>query len=325
MGLRRYGTFTGGIDLPEEKHATLDSPIRPCRRPAVLRVPLGSCGRPAQPLVVPGQYVSAGERIAVAASYDSVDVFAPLPGRVVGVVQTCTVTPGGFAPCPAVELADLGDPPDLREPAPVFDWRSADAGTLVQRIAEGGLTVHRRPCESLARWLQRAGRNSCHLLVANVMEDQPYVTADHRLLAEHGTAVVRGLAILAQAAEIGQVVIVVDHRRTNDYRELVGPARMYAISRIALSHKYPGGADPMLAKVLTRREMPPGADPMDLGVAVIDAATCFAAYRWVAGGVPATARVVTASGGRAPAPGNYWAPFGTACADLVGLGESISP
>ena len=67
MLFRRYGTFTGGIDLPDEKQATLDKPIQACRRPQRLRVSLAPCGgRPAEAVVRVGQRVRAGDLLPVA-------------------------------------------------------------------------------------------------------------------------------------------------------------------------------------------------------------------------------------------------------------------
>ena len=57
---------------------------------------------------------------------------------------------------------------------------------------------------------------------------------------------------------------------------------------------------------------------MDVGVAVIDAATCFAVYRWVVCGEPQTHRVVTVSGEHAARRGNFYLPMGTDCLGLLG-------
>jgi electron transport complex protein RnfC len=149
------------------------------------------------------------------------------------------------------------------------------------------------------------------------MENQPCVTADHRLLADRGPEVVGGLAILARAMEARQVVLAVDWRRTGDYQRIVGLARDCQISLVALPHKYPTGADPILVKVLTRRARPPGGSVTDVGVAVTDAATCQAVWRWVACGSPQVGRAVTVAGRWAPQQCNFWVPFGMPCLDLV--------
>jgi len=318
MLFRRYGTFTGGIDLPDEKHATLNARIAPAPTPERLRVPLAPCGgRGAKPRVTVGDRVEAGSRIATAAGPDGLDILAPLSGKVAAVTTVDVARGGGFAPSPAVVLTELSDPQIPHPGEETFDWRDADAEELRSRIADGNLITHRRRPEPLTRWINRARSARCDTLIANVIERQPYVTAGHRLLAERGPEVTAGLAMLARAIEASEVLLAVDQRRTSDYRDVPAPAREHGISRVALPHKYPIGADNVLVKVLTRREVPPGGDTTDMGAAVIDAATCFAVRQWVACGVVATGRVVTVAGERASRPGNYYVAFGTVCEELA--------
>jgi len=321
MIFRRYGQFAGGIDLPDEKDATLESPIVPWRRTERLCVPLGrSASAWAQPLVEPGQRVSAGEKIAAADS-GGVDVFSPLAGTVAALTNASVVTGEGLTSVPALELTDLSVPSGIVPLSLTFDWRSVSPQTLRGRIGGGGLTGPGSSPLPLESWVRHAFGRKCRTLVLNAMENQPYVTADHRLLVEHGAEVIRGLAMLAAALQIRSVLLAADMRRIDDYREIVGPARMYGIERIALPHKYPIGFPAMLTKVLTRREMPPGGGVMDIGVAVVDVSTCFALYRWVVCGQPQTGRVVTVAGERAPQCGNFWIPFGLSCRALVAGAE----
>ena len=322
MLFRRYGTFSGGIDLPDEKQLTRDQPIEPYRPRGAVRVPLAPCrGRPAEPIVEPGQVVSAGEKIASATA--GVDVFAPVAGTVRAFCQVRVAAEHVFSACPAVEIEPADQPflpSDARE---VFDWQAAGAAAVRERIAAGGLSTHRRPAEPLTEWIDRARSKRCLTLVANVMEGQPYVTADHRLLVEHGPQVLPGLAILGRAIEAQELILAAESRRTGDYQQLAEPGHTCHVERVALPHKYPIGADPILVKVLTRREVPPGGSPMDVGCAVVDAATCFAIYRWVVLGLPPTGRVVTVSGPRAARTGNFFVPFGVSCAELLGEAEAL--
>jgi electron transport complex protein RnfC len=102
-----------------------------------------------------------------------------------------------------------------------------------------------------------------------------------------------------------------------DYRHLPATALQYSVNRVALPHKYPIGADHILIHVLTRRVVPSGGRPVDVGVAMIDAASCFAAYRWVVCEQRLGGRVVSLAGPRAPEPGNRFVPFGADCRDLL--------
>jgi len=318
MTLGRYGTFTGGIDLPDEKRNTLDEPIRPAPPVEKLLVPLAWGGVSAEPIIAPPRRVAAGAMIA---SADDLCIYAPLDGKVTSITDAAVAGRDGFAVVGAIEISELSAPGHIPPLAPVFDWRAADNDTLLARILAGGIPMHRRGGQTVEAFITSARRAECTTLVANVMEGQPYVTADHCLLVEYGTDVIRGLAMLARAIGAGEIFLAVDQRRTEEYRQLVDPARMYNISRIALPHKYPIGAEAILTKVLTQQEVPAGGTPMDCGVAVIDVATAFAVYRWVACEAAPTARVVTVSGERAGRCGNFWVPFGTPCAPLSGAEE----
>ncbi len=322
MTFRRYGAFPGGIDLPDQKHATLDREITACLRPPRLRLPLAPCaGSPARLLVQEGAFVTAGERLAEAVDDTGVDIFAPLAGRVGKLVTVPVGSRRCFTPSPAVEILSVEAPGPIRPLNPIYEWREAAPDMLRQRLSQGGLAVTRPRPWPMAHWLAAARSGRCRILICNVVEPQPYVTADHRLLAERGADVIRGLALLAAAIEATDIVLAVDQRRTDDYRELVGPARACRIQTVALPPKYPIGTDALLTKVLARREPPLGGSTLDAGVAVTDAPTCFAAYRWVACGAPMTARVVTVAGERVVEGANVWTPFGVDCAFLAGSAE----
>jgi len=313
----RYGSFDGGIDLPDEKHATLRMPIAPCPPPERLLAPLASTASgAAEPTVRVGQSVTVGELLAASAD-GAAKVYAPLDGMVAGFTRALVAGGDGFQVTAAVELTDVSVP---RGPAPVqqqWDWRAAGAEELAERLAAGGLPRHSRGMRTVTGFVRAARRAKVRTLIANVMEGQPYVTAAHRLLAEHGTAVIRGLAILGRCMGAAKLVLAFDARRTDDYRDLIGPARTYGIENVALPHKYPIDAEAMLVKVLCRRETPIGGSSLDVGAAVVDAATCLAVYRWVACDAPPTGRVVTVSGENAGRRGNFWVPFGMNCRELA--------
>ena len=323
MLFRRFGTFTGGIDLPGDKDATLSSAIVPIAAPGRLRVPLAIADAPpARAVVEPGAYVSRGERLAAGEGDAQVDVFAPLAGKFIRLGEALLPAyPTGWRTTPTMEFTELDAPVGILPLPPHYDWQAADDVSLRQRIAEGSLTTFRPPVVPLAGWIAAAREAGVDTLIANVMENTPYATADHRLLAEQGMDVVRGLAILARAVGAERVMLAVDHRRTGAYADAVGPAKFYHVQPIALARKYPIGADAILAKVLTRREVPLGGGCEDVAVAVTDAATCWATCRWVACGERPTARVVAIAGPRVSRGGNYLIPFGAEIGELLAWAE----
>ena len=321
MAFRKYGTFTGGIELPDEKARTLNRLITACDRPDRLLVPLAPCGgMPAEPIVEPGQRVGAGRVIARGADRRGLDVFAPLTGKIGKRRRVYLALGDQMVETPAIEIVAPAEPRLPAEMKETFAWKSQSPRELRTRIAQSELPTFRRRPVPLVDWTRRAHTRGCRTLVANVMENAPYVTADHRLLVEHGREVLIGMVILARAIQAPELILAVDRRRTDQYRALAETASEYDIARVALPHKYPTGADPMLVKILTRKEVPIGKGPTDIGVAVIDAATCLAVYHAVACGRPATGRVVTVSGPLAAQPRNCWVPFGTDCNWLANPG-----
>jgi electron transport complex protein RnfC len=328
--------FVGGIDLPDEKRPTLARAVEVAARPRRLLVPLAPCGGvPAEPAVRPGQEVHPGQRIGVAGGGGGVDVFAPLGGRVRGVCTVAVARWGGFAESPAIDLGDLSEPgaifPPRRGESPDeaagrdFDWQSAGDEELLARLGEGQLTTHRFQPQPLSEFLARARAGKCRWTILNALDHEPYVSSDHRLLAEFGPEVMEGLAIIARLVGSPDVIVAADHRRTSHYQSCNAPAERLGIARISLPHKYPMGADSILTKVLTRREAPPGRSPLSVGTAMLDAPTCLAVHQWMVRSRRMLGRVVTVAGPHTARPGNFWTPFGTPCADLASLTAGVKP
>ena len=321
--IRRFGTFTGGIDLPDDKGPALNAPIGAWGEISHISLPLGrTAARAASPIVEKNRKVAAGELLATGHN-ETPDIFAPADAIVSGFSTVEVAGRHATHKSPAIDL-EVTSPVELPATDPVEPhWSGLDEAGLWDRLTEGQIPVHRGGAVSLAAWVLRARSKSCGLLVANAMEQQPLVTANHRLLAEYGREVTEGLAILARATGITNAALVVPRRRTDAYRGLADPAREYKITQVALSHKYPTEADTILVKVLTRRNVPPGRTPMDAGVAVIDPATCFAVYRWIACAQRLAGRIVTVSGAAKHEGGNYFLPFGAYCLDIINSEDRI--
>lgn len=313
----RYGTFVGGIDLPDEKHDTLARPVRPAFVPQRLHVPLAYWAGPEATCVVErGRYVSAGDLLAGGEAPGTVDIHAPMAGLIGGLAGADVAVADGFITVGAIEMTALepGEPPP--SPAGPMDWQRASAHALCDRLADGALMTFASPVRPLAEWLGEVRAAEATLLVVNAIEDQPYVSSDHRTLVEHGEDVLFGLVILARATGASEMALVVDQRRTDDYAHVLPPAEGHGVQLIALPHKYPSGAEAILLKMLTGVEVPLGRRAVDVGAAVIDPATALAAARWVLRGERTVTRILTLAGQQVLRPANLCVPLGTLCSEL---------
>jgi len=80
---------------------------------------------------------------------------------------------------------------------------------------------------------------------------------------------------------------------------------------------YPQGAEKQLIYALTKREVPTGGLPMDIGVVVQNVGTLAAINAAVRTGRPFVDRVVTLGGSMPKGPGNYLLPIGTPLSHFV--------
>jgi electron transport complex protein RnfC len=85
----------------------------------------------------------------------------------------------------------------------------------------------------------------------------------------------------------------------------------------SLPAKYPQGAEKMLIKSITQREVPPKALPMDVKVVVQNISTSFAVFEAVRYGKPLIERVVTVTGEGITEPGNLLVKIGTLISHLI--------
>lgn len=321
MRLRRFGTFAGGIVLPEDMTAR-DLPIRPMPLPRRLPVPLDpyALGR-TRAEVSPGQAVAAGDRLGRAG--EGMPVFAPVNATVAEIAHTEITGPEGVAlQSPAVILQELRAVQCWSSLPQQYDWRAASRQDALDRLAAGGVTTCQWPLQPLATLCARANEARVDTVIASAMTGELPDLAEHRLLVEHGPEVVRGLAILGMIVAAPTLVLAVDSRLTDDYRKLQEPARSYNVQPVALEPKYPIGREVMLTKVVTRRERPIGGTTLDARVLVLNISACLAAYRWVACGEPPATRVVTIAGTGIAQPGNYLLPFGTPAAHALAEAEA---
>ncbi len=270
-------------------------------------------GAASVPCVEAGQRVLAGQVIGLADSNDdAVPVHASTSGRVTGIVQV--ETPHA-CDVPAV----LIEPDGRDEWAPPADApvEPGDLADLTERISRAGVAGVGPNAPAVADVLAAAGRHGVRHVIINAMESEPYLTAEYRILADHGRLIVRTADLLANLLGAQRLWLALD--RANRY--LLGELRrlVHGTSvRIApLRNKYPQGAVPLLVRGLLGREVPYGGSPLDVGAVVLDGCAVLAIAQAVLEGRPCVDRIVTVAGGAADRPGNYRVPIGTPVHRLI--------
>ena len=163
-------------------------------------------------------------------------------------------------------------------------------------------------------------------VIVNGCECEPYLTTDNRVMIEESDRLVTGLRIIlkvihaAHEANAARGVIAVEDNKPEAIEALrKSCANIPGIELVVVKTKYPQGAEKQLISAITKKEVPRGGLPLDVGCIVNNVDTVIAIHRAIFRGRPLMRKVVTLSGGALRAPGNYKARIGTKLSDLVEL------
>ncbi|KXX65642.1 electron transport complex subunit RsxC [Marichromatium gracile] len=321
----RRKTFDHGIYPVEHKELTADKPIRRMPFAPELVIPLEQHkGKPAIPTVRVGQEVVRGEPIAEADGHVSVPMHAPATGVIRDIALAPTAA-GPKALAIYLKVYQAASQRVLFDSAP--DLAAMSRAELVAAVQQAGLVgLGGAAFPSHVKLVPPEGRTIETVLV-NGCECEPYLTCDHRIMLEQTAALVRGIQLVLRATGAERAVIGVEDNKLDAVEHLRReiPADL-PITAEAVQSKYPQGAERMLIKSLTGREVPVGGLPADVGVAVYNVGTLAQMGDLLPKGQGLIERVVTVSGPGVERPGNFMVPVGTPLRFLleqVGLKESF--
>jgi Na+-translocating ferredoxin:NAD+ oxidoreductase subunit C len=166
------------------------------------------------------------------------------------------------------------------------------------------------------------------MMIVNGCECEPFLTCDHRLMVERAGDLVEGSRLISKMLGGPKVVFGLEINKQDAIDEISGKiATETNMEVVSLDVKYPQGSEKQLIYAVSKRMVPPGKLPFDVGVVVHNVATILAVLEAVRNGKPLTERVVTLTGPGAVGPGNYLVPIGTLISHIVestgGLQEGV--
>ncbi len=314
----RARTFPrGGVHPPGNKHLTSRSPIRNAPIPSVAVVAMSQhMGKPAECVVAAGEVVHEEQLLGRAQGMFSANVHSPVPGKVTELRQICL--PNGVrTQAVVIELEGKFDRSGRGQQR--IDWSGASAKELLETIADKGIVgLGGATFPTHVKYFIREGLK-CELFVANGVECEPLLTADHRLMLERPDEILEGIAIVRRILQPARVVIGIEENKADAIelmRQRIASAGLdYTV--VPLHVKYPQGDEKQLLKAITGREVPSGGLPIDIGAVVSNVGTLFAIQEAVAFGKPLIERTVTVAGSCIRNPGNFKVRIGTRIRDLV--------
>ena len=316
--------FFGGVHPEGRKELSASAPLTAMALPAQVAVPLRQhIGAPCKPLVAVGETVCMGQKIG-----DGEGLCVPVHAPVSGVVEAIEDRPHpGGGTCPAIIIKnDFLDTPhhSLKPHANPEQMAPAELVSILRESGLVGMGGAAFPTDIKSK----TGMGYTGVLILNACECEPYITADDALLRARSGDVLRGLALLARILNPDQTVIGIEDNKPEAAAILRETLKdIPGVELRVLPTRYPQGAEKQLIQAVTGRQVPSGGLPKDVGCAVFNVATAFAAYRAVYEGMPLIERVVTVTGEGVKEPRNLIVRVGTSFQEVIdaagGLGDDV--
>ena len=309
-------SFKHGVHPPENKDITSGIASRRFPFPAEIILPLSQhIGTPAETLVSPGDRVERGDVIAKAAGFISSAVHATAAGTVKSI--ELWPHPGG-AMVPSIRIDVDPNSTQMRRPRSVPRWQDVKEEDLSKEIARAGIVGLGGAAFPSHVKMTPPKDQPVDLLLINACECEPYLTSDHRTMLERPDDVYTGIRIALKALGITRAVIGIEANKP-DAIEIMRKTLPDDLDVIIqpLQVKYPQGAEKMLIKAVTGKEVPSGSLPSAVGAMVQNVATAANVAAAFETGQPLIERIITVTGRGIKKPGNWVIPFGTKLRDVI--------
>jgi electron transport complex protein RnfC len=320
--------FRGGVHPDDSKHTSTQaiSGIPPAEN---LILSLSQhIGAPSRPEVSVGDRVLKYQTIASPGGFVSMALHAPTSGTVKA-IEPAPHPSGRFVTAIIIEPDGLDEALDLNDKADPGLARGPEAGK--ETIRDSGLVGMGGAAFPTHVKLSPPEDKPIDMIVANGVECEPYLTADHRLMLQYPDEILGGLFLAMEIVGAKKAVVAIEANKP-DAAEVMRKADLpKGVSVEVLPVMYPQGAEKQLIQALTEREVPTGGLPMDVGVIVQNVGTLAVINQAVRKGRPMVERVMTLGGPLPNGPGNYTVPIGMSLSHIVeqtgglkGLGQALA-
>ena len=309
--------FPGGIHPHEGKNGKAVNGLNAIEvlaaPPRVISPLAQHIGAPAKALVQKGDHVRVGQLIGEAGGFMSAPVHASVSGTVVD-IQPCILANGGQS---LAIIIDNDYKDEWVELTPNDHPESLSAAELQQIVRDAGIVGLGGATFPTSVKLSPPKGKTIEMFVINGAECEPYLTADHRLMVEHADRIIDGIRLMMKALDVKKAIIGIENNKPDAVSAMTAAAASAeGIEVRALPVRYPQGGEKQLIYATTKRKVPCGGLPLDVGVVVANVGTCYAIDRAIREGRPLVERVTTV-GGLVNKPSNFLVRIGTPISHLI--------
>lgn len=307
-------TFSGGIHPSGKKSATENKPLVTLSAPELLYFPLNQhIGAPLSPLVKVGDTVLKMQKIADSPAFMSAPLHSSVSGKVrdIGLYLNHT---NSKVPTIVIENDGLDNDADPIHTKSIDDLTPDEMRNIIKEAGIVGMGGAGFPTH--VKLSPTEEKKITHLII-NAAECEPYLTSDRRVIMEMTDDVIGGIRALMRLLNLKEAFIGIEDNAPEAINVLENNTIGTGINVCVLKKKYPQGSEKQIINAITKKAVPMGALPMDVGCIVVNIGTVSEIYRALSRGIPLHRRIVTVSGDACANPSNVYARIGTPFKHLV--------
>lgn len=302
----------GTVKVPHKKNTATMAPVR-MTPPSEVVIPVSMhIGAPSVPTVRPGDPVRVGTLIAEAGGYVGAPIHSPVSGTVKK-MDTVLVANGRSVPAIVIESDGEMTPDDTLTP-PVLNTLD----DFIAAVRASGLVGLGGAGFPAAVKFDAEKKGLIDTVVINGAECEPYITSDTRTMIDDLGDVRDGVLLLERFLRAGRILFGVEKNKPGCIANLENTFRDDAkVAVVPLPETYPQGGEKILIYNTTRRIVPEGKLPADVGVLVLNVTSLAFLGRYARTGMPLVEKCVTVDGSAIAHPQNVIVPVGTKISDVI--------
>lgn len=311
----KFFTFRGGVH-PDSHKLTDKLPIKKLSLPKRVVLPVQQhIGASCEPLVQKGTLVKTGQKIADSQSFVSAPIHSSISGTVVDIKKFPHPLGQNIL---SIVIESDGKDEWCSELSPQPNWESLSIENLKKIIREAGIVGLGGATFPTHVKLSPPKDKKVDTLLINGIECEPYLTSDHRLMIESSDKILSGTKIVQKILGAEKVFIGIESNKPDAIEAIKDKLRLYpGIQLVVLKTKYPQGSEKQFIDAITRRQVPIGGLPWDVGVVVQNVGTVLAIHEAIVEGIPLIKRIVTVTGTNIKNPSNFEVRLGMSFKEVI--------
>lgn len=309
-------TFKRGVHPPHGKHFTEDKKIEFLLPKGEMAFPMSQhIGAPCEPIVAKGEHVLVGQKIGEAKGFVSAPIHSSVSGVVKNIAPVMTVSGTKVM---AVIIENDGKYEKHESIKTRDGYEKLKKEEIIKLVQEAGIVGMGGAGFPTHVKLSPPADKKIDSFIVNGAECEPYLTSDHRIMLEEANRIVEGLKIALKLFPDAKGYIGIEDNKKNAIEAMKKAVEgTKNIEVVVLKTKYPQGAEKQLIYSITKRQVPTGGLPADVGCIVQNIETMAAIEGAVLRGEPVMRRIVTVTGGAIKEPKNLNVKLGTSFKELI--------